>query len=219
MKKLKGWRVVSCLNRTWIVFLSCSSAWHSIKQHNVELRQTHLVRYHNDVQSNLGYLCWSLDGRKKWWRKKKVELHVHRSLLPLGWGGCCKWGDGSRVWDQRLDRQSGPGRVLLGEMMYLFVLPYSHDSGPTPEPLRLVTWDETKANVFCPRLPLHLSGGRPVLLAQGSQSHWIPSGNFIKLICRLQAAGAASILSSKPEADCWHHLFFLFFFQPAVLQV
>lgn len=89
----------------------------------------------------------------------------------LGLGGCSRWGDGSCVWDQRLDRQSSPGLVLLGEMMYLFALPYSHDSVLTPEPLCRVTWDETKANVFCPRLPLHLSGGRPVLLAQGSQSH------------------------------------------------
>lgn len=54
-------------------------------------------------------------------------------------------------------RQPDHSLVLLGELIYLLVLPYSHDSVPTPEPVCLVTWDETKANVCCPRLPLHLS--------------------------------------------------------------
>lgn len=93
-------------------------------------------------------------------------LHWVGGLLQMRWWKRCLGPEARQAV-----RQSGPALVLLWEMMCLFALPYSHDSVLTPEPLGLVTWDETKANVFCPRLPQRLSGGRPVLLAQGSQSH------------------------------------------------
>lgn len=68
-------------------------------------------------------------------------------------------------------RQSGAGRVLCGEPMYLLVLPYSHDSGPTSEPPCLVKLEETKANVCSPPVSTTPLLGRPVLFTSGSQSH------------------------------------------------
>lgn len=85
----------------------------------------------------------------------KAELHVCCSFS-------CLW---VRAAEEVVEAVSGsrgqaarqPDRGLLGGLMYLLALPYSHDSVPTPEPVCLVTWDETKPNVCCPRLPLHLS--------------------------------------------------------------
>lgn len=62
-------------------------------------------------------------------------------------GGPCLGPEGS---------QPDPGPVLRGEMSYLLALPYSHDSAPTSEPLRLLTrGGGARANY--PRLELHLS--------------------------------------------------------------
>lgn len=52
--------------------------------------------------------------------------------------------------------QSDPGPVLHGEMLYLLVLPYSHDSAPTSEPARLLTWGK-RPRLTTPQLKLHLS--------------------------------------------------------------
>lgn len=84
--------------------------------------------------------------------------------------------------------QSDPGPVLHGEMLYLLVLPYSHDSAPTSEPVGLLTWGKR------PRLTTpsssYTSPGKACIIRQGrSIMPWrIPSDNFIRLILKLQAA-------------------------------
>lgn len=64
--------------------------------------------------------------------------------------------------------QSDPGPVLHGEMLYLVVLPYSHDSAATSEPGRLLTWGK-RPRLTTPAQATPLLG-KPVLSAKGGQS-------------------------------------------------
>lgn len=64
----------------------------------------------------------------------------------------------------QITSQSDPGPVLHREMLYLVVLPYSHDSAPTSEPLRLVTWGG-EAQAICPPARATPLLGRPLLSA------------------------------------------------------
>lgn len=73
--------------------------------------------------------------------------------------------------------QSDPGPILHGEMLYLVALPYSHDSAPTSEPLRLVTWGG-RGPGYLPPGSSYTSPGKARIIHRGGYHQTISSASF-----------------------------------------